>query len=648
MRRTILCGALLLAACGGGDSDSHQATSTTQAAAETSPSVTSTTITQVPPEPTPPSPGAVDPAVMFAGLLDDDGRLDIAGATALFAATFAPLPGVQPAAVPALDHDSMVLGVLSAHLDQLGDEHRDVIERIIGAPPAVQGFAASPESTPPGTRATVEHAISFFEDKLGISVDVPVVIVGLPYANADGTTNFSGPGVGASAIGQYRGDRYDHCLIRINLDTPRGGSTTTAELGHEVFHCFQKRWHDADHPPLWILEGQAAFAGNDYGGDSSYTDGWWRGWIDRPERDLLSRTYDAVGLFELANAHGVSPYAFAARLVGEPTIEQFRSSVGDPTIDDWPLHFANEADWGPAYTVRGVAAPVRRAPRQSAEIALGGAPTIRFPPGPSDRAATVADVTIATDVVVVRIAPTNTAGRARFSDGSEFDFTRAVDVCVLPDGCDCPDETPAHVDAPSESLFVGLGGDLGDDLPSLNGLDFDTWCPDPPNPCEPADPTATVPSECDPPPLGGECYHGEWVADPAQVAAHAEETLRASTQGAGAYESGNIVLTIRDDGTYSQRFEDLTIGGSTPEGYIRYTSNQRIDGRYDIDGSTLSITAETIHFSDLITIGGEGTTVTSDLDLPTSDTARIELECGGNTLSFSTFGSFPTEFTRRR
>src|SRR4029077_12699763 len=70
-----------------------------------------------------------------------------------------------------------------------------------------------------------------------------------------------------------------------------------AAMAHEMFHCFQDdllRQHgrDYDGMPDWIIEGEAAWAGEVATRPTAMGRGFWAGWLKDTTNPLFNRTYD--------------------------------------------------------------------------------------------------------------------------------------------------------------------------------------------------------------------------------------------------------------------------------------------------------------------------------------------------------------------
>lgn len=82
-------------------------------------------------------------------------------------------------------------------------------------------------------------------------------------------------------------------------------------LAHEVFHCVQYDYAPTQVSEQWALDGAANWAAGTYMeetfGSGSYRDGsdHWMVWQQVPHKATFTRSYDAIGLFGLADFRGV-------------------------------------------------------------------------------------------------------------------------------------------------------------------------------------------------------------------------------------------------------------------------------------------------------------------------------------------------------
>jgi hypothetical protein len=455
-------------------------------------------------------------------------------ALSLFAAGYAPVPGVKPVGSAPVD-GGPVLRALLADAAQLGDRQRTVVARAVAPPGQPLDEVLAERGANPRLRAaarTARAAVDTFGGERGraLSDDVKVTVLTLPYANGDGTHNFSSPESIATAIPFGDGARpYVECRIRVNADAPldrRAGFADPAFLSsvaHEAFHCLQfEVLPYAAGAPLWVVEGAAAFAGEDFVGGSRLSANWWKRWIEQPRRPLDRRAYDAIGFFALLR-DATNPYQFADALLTDPSSDSIRRRLeGSRVFDRWGLEYATKPRWGPRYRMNGPGAPPERpAPHRPIRLEVDRAAVVVGGPAVTDRlAAAPFRARIPGDVLVVTADPGDRGG-LRFGDGQKTALSDATQAyCVRPGGCVCPgrrrDTTPA-TQVESNKVFIGVGPSSGGG-PSLAARSLGQWCQE-----------VLVPAP--PPNALDQCLVGSWTsrAYVAPGVSGARQTVRGGT-----------------------------------------------------------------------------------------------------------------------
>jgi hypothetical protein len=403
-----------------------------------------------------------------------------------FAAGYAPVPGVTPARSAPVDGGPVLRAVL-AGIDELGTRQRTVVARAAAPPGRPLDDVLAQRDANPRLRAaarTARGAVDTFGGARGrsLSDDVEVTMLTLPYANTDGTHNFSSPGSIATAIPFGDGaNPYAECRIRINVDAPLDRRAFVSSVAHEAFHCLQFEVLPlAAGAPLWVVEGAAAFAGEDFAGGSRMSTPWWKRWIERPRRPLDRRTYDAIGFFSLLPG-ATNPYEFADALLTDPSSDSIRRRLeGTDVFERWGLEYATQARWGPRYRMNGPGAPLeRRAPRQPIRLQVDRAAVVVGGAAVTDvLAAAPFGVRVPGDVLVVTADPGDRGG-IRFGDGQKTALSDATQAyCVRPAGCACPGrrrDTTSATKVESNRLFIGVGPSSGGG-PSLAARSLGQWC----------------------------------------------------------------------------------------------------------------------------------------------------------------------------
>ena len=291
--------------------------------------------------------------------LGPDGTLGLDAALALVAAGYGPVPGIAPAPAPLVDGGPALRAVL-VHAGELREDQASTFARIT-APSGVTltDAAASPSARTAAAAGAVSNALAAFgaAQVPALPDGTTVSIVELPYANGDATRNFSSPGAHATAL--PLADPADpECRIRVNADAAVDATVGFADpafvatLAREAFHCVQYLTSPAaGTAPAWVVEGGAAFAGDEAAGANSVSAPWWARWVGQPQRPLGQRTYDAIGFFDLIG-ESANAYAFAHALLGDPSDASIRRRVGADVFDRWGMHYRDRAGVGTALGVR--------------------------------------------------------------------------------------------------------------------------------------------------------------------------------------------------------------------------------------------------------------------------------------------------------
>lgn len=273
------------------------------------------------------------------------------------------------------------------------------------------------------------------------------------------------------------------CRIIMNRDVivPADGAEArrfmVGAIAHEMFHCQQHaiagslpRYRTI---PEWVREGTAAFFGEKAVDGSLYSHrGWWRRWLQEPERSTFARSYDALGLMWLVDTDLGAPLTGRLPDVVRASIDSGSAAAFDtltrpagPNLwTRWATHLANlrgpgTDEWHP----QGPYATDDRPVAQRFGLPVDGGPVAIGLPTP--RAGKAVRIDLAGEVVEVQ-TPTatgvgfiDTAGtRHTLNEGST---TR---LCVNPAGCPpCPDGRSLRTDqdvAPGIATWylAALGG----------------------------------------------------------------------------------------------------------------------------------------------------------------------------------------------
>ncbi len=273
-----------------------------------------------------------DPGLLALGeLLDARGALPVEQALRMVAGLVEPLPGVEPwtpadttappmaglalrtaaQALPTLD--APVADRIRAIVEPSADEEELVVRPGQGL--ARRGSTTvAPDTVPPNEELTgvVAGIVADIEERTGHRLRLTVRVRTVADARTGGdalTTPVAGGG------GTTRACRIALPRTLFGADA----SSITSTIAHEVWHCFQ---YDAaplrnlDGAPLWIIEGQAEWAGEAYVGGSPSSAARWDTWLLQPARALTTRSYDAIGLYAVAAATGADPWRTMLPMLG--------------------------------------------------------------------------------------------------------------------------------------------------------------------------------------------------------------------------------------------------------------------------------------------------------------------------------------------
>jgi hypothetical protein len=452
----LVVASLGLAACSAGENDGAPASSTATPSTDVaSPSVSTTSTDVTTSTSVPEREPQIDPVLVRIGeLVDDEGVLPIQTAAAIFSATIAPLPGVDPLELDgdlppdlagaaarrlgAPDVPAELAAAVDAALEptevELADEATiapgDGRRREIPVP---EGDAVEP--TRDELADTIATVVADFEARTGHNLRLPI----RARVVADRST-----GGDAVTTPITVGERTTACRIAL----PRGlfgsdAASATSTIAHEVWHCFQLDANEAafDGAPLWIIEGQAEYAGEAYVGGSSSSASSWDTWLLSVDSSLYRRSYDAIGLYAVAAATGRDVWPAMLTMLGRGNAAAVEELFGQ-SLEESALAVATAVVRTPAVgevwesTGPGItgaqAAPVMSLPDGDvAELSLALGRIASFPVVLAVTAGDIARVGVQggtaaavqlTGSDLVRLAPGST-----------------VSFCLRPEGCVCPD-----------------------------------------------------------------------------------------------------------------------------------------------------------------------------------------------------------------
>lgn len=515
---------------------------------------------------------AVDDAILaIAELVDDEGALPVDAALGVVSALLAPLPGVEPLELdgePPHDLAGAAVRRLLAAYDRLDPEIADALTELLeldiddddeqavtprGLRRSAPDTGRHPASIPSSEelRDRVAAIVADLEALSGHRMSLPII----PRVVAPRAT-----GGDAMAFARvYRG-RITGCRIWVP-DTYFGDDapSITSTLAHEVWHCFQLDASPGafDTAPLWVVEGQAEWAGEAYVGGSASSASRWDTWLMTPGSTLWRRSYDAIGIYAVAAQSGSDPWRTMLPMLGRGNVAAIETLFGSG-VDDAVLATARALvrapavgpPWestGPGITPTAVAPVLTPGAEADAEVraTLG-----RFAALPVVLAVPAGD-----DVVRVTIEGGSSGALELPGTGViQTGGSAIVRLCLLPEGCECPDGSVPG--GGSEPLVQARPGEGAAAIASLDGGD--------------ARLAARFESLED---LCARRLPGVWVADARQVF----EAFTGPYGGAGGIDcSGPYTITFGTDGSFA-----LDVSATCRFGDRVGTGSGSLRGSYD-------------------------------------------------------------------
>ena len=267
---------------------------------------------------------------------------------------------------------------------------------------------------------------------------------------------------------------------------------------------------------------------------------WWASWVDRPQRPAHLRSYDAIGMYAIADRMGVNVYQLAMDLTGSGSFEEYAAAVGDAGLDLWGTHYGDPA-WGDRYAVLGPGLIAGIAPSAAFAPVVDGGPSF-VSDGRTDPGTAAQPVRFSAPGDVLRMTGFGGLhGGVHFGDGTEAGLTSSVDFCLTPAGCTCPAGSTGGgptQQVTSTEVFVGLGPSSSTG-PQFEAMSLERFCATPP-------PVPEMPEEG-----RDSCLVGRWVSNRAimPIDASLNETV-----GGGA----GLVQVFAADGTFTIDFSTMS------------------------------------------------------------------------------------------
>ncbi|MDO8391577.1 MAG: hypothetical protein Q7V57_13940 [Actinomycetota bacterium] len=530
--------------------------------------------------------------VQLSQLLDDEGVLPIDIAQRLFAAVVAPLPGVEPLVFDGgVPHDLAGLATrrLVGAAASLPAEVNAAVQTALEPQPGEEEVEVPLGD---GRRRDVPSGDGPVEEPSAAELaEIIATIVaqleansghelGLPIRARLVRDRSTGGDAITSAI--ELGDRVTACRIALpHVLFTLDGASVTSTIAHEVWHCFQL---DANAEafwsgPLWVIEGQAEWAGEAYVGGSSSSASRWDTWLLTFNQSLFRRSYDAIGLYAVAAQDGSDPWPVMLGMLGRANFGAVEALFAG-SIDDAVLSVASavvrSAAFGDVWQSTGpgitsadgsVELVFAEGASQDASVDAG-----RFGVLPLDLLVPAGDI--------AKVTVSGGRGAVQLTDSAlvQLGAGESMMWCLRPDRCVCPDGTyPGGGDElPSASPGVGAAAvgtlAMGELVVSGTMITMDDAC--------------------------NHDIVGTWLTDAGSMFAVLSAAYGGGGSSGGVTCAGPYSFTFTIDGLYHGDIE-ATCGAGPVTGVGR----ARYDGVYTAEGSTLRVTA--VEGGGTITIGGQ-------------------------------------------
>jgi hypothetical protein len=495
-----------------------------------------------------------------------NGEIGLQTALDAFYLAFGPLPGTSrpPGDDGPIIDGTLALRALRRHWDELTADQQAAADRLIhGQSPtasAARPLALAATVTtdvgvgsgqPPadpvteGWQQLAEQAAAAIAGKLGRTLHATIAVQlnqAVP-ANNPKVWDAWAYTWGEDGQGGYTGPMAT-CHIAIN---PQGQGMSGVEqyaiAAHEVFHCYQFDVGTlAAHAnePEWIIEGSAAWVGEDIAGGTNEMVGWWAWWLTTPQANLFGRTYDAIGLLALLGDVGVDPWSVMDKFLlagingSEAAYVVLRTAGGDAFLDTWGPRYAmtpaNGSNW--LFVGTGLVAGLPEFQGQIVNAAPGASVELQA----GDHAALQFNVALNADVVAFDSSTTHGLAQIKVGEDQSLDNLVAHPLCTAPGGCTCPSGTAgtgtSFQQAPAGALVqVGFAGDDAGAGVQVTGLNLDDFCQQ---------------AHVDP------CLVGTWISTYFTAPDHD------ISGGTG------IILTIGADGTVTEDYDLMDAAVVTP------------------------------------------------------------------------------------
>ena len=357
----------------------------------TSPPPSSPTATfTMPPQP-PPEPD--ETLLAFGELLEEDGSLPLATALEILAGAGIPLPGVPSRTLPGgnlglVVHAAAIVAL--AQRDRLPPDVARAVEAAFfgdlegtveilpenGSSSALLPVAYGLPSRHGSSRlARAETAIRTYlpiiERRSGLALTIPLqVSVSREVKRLkDGST------LDGEAMPVKEANRVTACQIVFYPPAFRSQAVLEVTAAHEIWHCMTYLYAGTEDSREWLLEGQAEWVASEVAADPSPTAENWREWIHFPNYNMWKRSYDAIGIYAVAQGQGADIFPRLIPMYQQGNLEAISTLFGGLPVERALLFvatsFLREPSYGPQWDLRGRGLPRDRAARKRIEVASG-------------------------------------------------------------------------------------------------------------------------------------------------------------------------------------------------------------------------------------------------------------------------------------
>jgi len=256
-----------------------------------------------------------------------------------------------------------------------------------------------------------------------------------------------------------------------------------------MFHCFQYAGLRAagarTFPPMWIMEGQAEWAGESVFAPSQIGRDWWALYFKTPGLPLFGRTYDASGFYYHLEESGINPWSVIdPMLAAADNVGAFKAAgaTSEQFLDTWASGLLRLAGSGVNWRAQ--------ARWQDTDGTLPEVVSVEKNDGTPVAAQPVANLIVFVGVKNgVDIVEARLEGHTRIGGvGLSPDLIHADQawLCLKAGGCRCPEGSsysgPPLVDTDGP-FYVALTGALDGAQGTLSGHGLEDFCvpdPDPP------------------------------------------------------------------------------------------------------------------------------------------------------------------------